>query len=181
MRKRAIIVGGVALLLAASFGIPSLWRQFSNAHSTMRLKIELPTTWAQQENPNGPATFCRQGSTSAFQVSWAEYQNGKPLPEITAESLKQMAAGFGRKQGFGDAVESSGGACRFGTFGTAVFHSAEHRRIQVWFISDGRDHIMATHICDREPALSEVGEAQQIASSLALGPEKAAKPKWKFW
>jgi hypothetical protein len=51
----------------------------------------------------------------------------------------------------------------------------------VWFISDGRDHIMATHICDYEPVSDEIAEAQQIASSLALGPEQPAKPKWKFW
>jgi hypothetical protein len=146
----------------------------------MRLKIELPRTWAQQDNPNGPATFRRQGSTSAFQVSWAEYRDGK-LPDVTLDKLKGMATGFGQKQGFGEMSESSSGACRFGTFGTAVFRSAEHPRIQIWFISDGRDHIMATHICDREPETSEVAEVQQIASSLALGPELPTKPKWKFW
>ncbi len=147
----------------------------------MRLKIQLPTTWAQRSNPDGPATFCRKGSTSAFQVSWAEYRGGKPLPQITADSLKQMATDFGQKKGLRLMAESSGGPCRFGSFGTAVFHSAQHPRIQVWFICDGREHIMATHICDREPESSEVAEAQQIASSLALGPEQPAKPKWKFW
>lgn len=147
----------------------------------MRLKIELPTTWAQQDNPNGPTTFARQESTSAFQVSWAEYRGGKPLLQITADSLKQMATDFGRKNGFGEMTEASGGVCRFGNFGTAVFRSGEHPRIQVWFISDGLDHIMATHICDREPESSEVAEVQQIASSLALGSEQPAKSKWKFW
>ena len=92
-----------------------------------------------------------------------------------------MAIDFGRDSRFGELAESSGGACRFGSFGTAVFRSSEHPRIQVWFISDGRDHIMATHICDREPDAEEVAEAQQIASSLALGPEQRAKSKWKFW
>lgn len=147
----------------------------------MRLKIELPTTWAQQNNPDGPATFCREASTSAFQVSWAEYRGGKRLPEITADSLKQMATTFGQKKGFEQMAESCGGACRFGSFGTAVFRSAENPRIQIWFISDGREHIMATHICDCEPEPSEVAEVQQIAGSLALGPEQPAKPKWKFW
>ncbi|MDB6025038.1 MAG: hypothetical protein JWM68_1261 [Verrucomicrobiales bacterium] len=148
----------------------------------MRLKIELPTTWTQQNNPDGPPTFCRQASTNAFQVSWAEYRGGKALPEVTADSLKQMATGFGQKNGFGEMVESSGGACRFGSFGTAVFRSAQHPRIQVWFICDGRDHIMATHICDREPEPIEVADAQQITSTLALGPEpQPPKPKWKFW
>ena len=92
-----------------------------------------------------------------------------------------MAAGFGQQNGFGEMIESSSGACRFGSFGTAVFRSVQHPRIQVWFISDGRDHIMATHICDREPESGEVAEVQQIASELALGPEQPAKPRWKFW
>lgn len=147
----------------------------------MRLKIELPTNWAQHNNPTGPATFSRQGSSGAFQVSWAEYQGGKPLPEVTAESLKSMAINFGQNNGFGEMTDSCGGTSRFGNFGSAVFRSTQHPRIQVWFISDGRDHIMATHICDREPESSEVAEVQQIATSLALGPEQTTKPKWKFW
>ena len=138
-------------------------------------------TWAQQDTPGAAATFCRQGSTAAFQVSWAEYRGQQSLPAVTADSLKQMATDFGKDNGFGDLVESSGGTCRFGNYGTAVFRSAQHPRIQIWFISDGRDHIMATHICDREPESSEVAEAQQIANSLALGPEQPSKPKWKFW
>ena len=147
----------------------------------MQLKIELPNTWKQHNNPNGPATFCRQGSTNAFQVSWAEYQGRKALPQVTADGLKQMATGFGLQNGFGELVESSGGDSRFGLFGTAVFRSPKHPRIQVWFTSNGRDHIMATHICDREPESIEITEVQQIASGLALGPEQSAKPKWKFW
>lgn len=107
----------------------------------MRLKIQLPMMWAQQDNPNGPATFCREASTSAFQVSWAEYRGGK-LPDVTNEKLKELATGFGPKSGFGEMLESSVGECKFGHFGTAVFRSAEHPRVQVWFISDGRDHIM---------------------------------------
>ena len=180
MKKHAVILLVAGLLLAVVAGIATFLRGDTDSH-TMRLKIELPTTWAQEDNPNGPATFCRHASTNAFQVSWAEYRGGKALPEITAESLKQMATDFGKKNGFGQMAESSGGACRFGSFGTAVFRSAEKARIQVWFISDGRNHIMATHICDREPESSEVVEVQQIASSLALGPEQPAKPKWKFW
>ena len=168
-------------MLAVVAAIAMIWRDRTRPHTTMRLKIVLPATWASKDNPDGPATFCRQGSTSAFQVSWAEYRGGKPLPEITAVTLKQMATNFGAKNGFGEMVESSGGACRFGSFGSAVFRTGEHPRIQVWFISDGHDHIMATHICDLEPESSEIADVQQIASSLALGPEQPAKPKWKFW
>lgn len=124
----------------------------------------------QQNNPDGPTTFSRHGSSSAFQVSWAEYRGGK-LPEVTADGLMEMATSFGQTQGLGEMLESTTGDCKFGIFGTAVFRSAQHPRIQIWFISDGRDHIMATHICDCDPEASEIAEVQQIASNLALGPE----------
>lgn len=134
----------------------------------MRLKIQLPRTWMQQNNHKGPATFCRQGSTCTFQVSWAEYRGDKPI-QVTSDGLLEMAAAFGRKQGFGDALDTASGDCKFGAFGTAVFRAAGHPRIQIWFISNGRDHIMATHICDREPEAIEVEDVQQIAGSLVLG------------
>lgn len=137
----------------------------------MRLKIQLPRTWAQQNIPNGPATFCRQDGNGAFQVSWAEYRGG-PSPNVTANSLQEMATNFGMKQGFGEMLESTNGPCGFGMFGTAIFRSAEYPRIQIWFISNGRDHIMATHICDQEPVASEIAEVQHIAGGLALGPEQ---------
>jgi hypothetical protein len=100
---------------------------------------------------------------------------------VTADSLKQMAETFGQANGFGEMIESSSGSCRYGMYGTGVFRSAEHPRIQVWFVSDGCDHIMATHVCSIEPESSEIAEAQQIAASLALGPEHPLKRKWKFW
>jgi hypothetical protein len=139
------------------------------------LKIQLPKFWAQQSNPDGPATFSRRGSSNAFQVSWAEYRKGELPDPTTADSLQQMATSFGQKQGFGEMLGSESGDCTFGTFGNAVFRSAEYPRIQVWFISNGRDFIMATHICDREPEASEIAEVRQIASNLTLGPEEATK------
>ena len=147
----------------------------------MRLKIELPPTWATKENADGPFTVCRADGVGPFQVTWAEYRGGKLPTDVTAASLKKMAERFGQQNGFGQLVESSGGSCRFGMFGTVVFQSAEHPRVQVWFISDGRDHIMATHICSVKPEPSEIAEAQQIAASLALGPEHAPRPRWRFW
>jgi hypothetical protein len=136
----------------------------------MRLKIELFTNWWQEDNPEGPVTFRRQQSTCAFQVSWAEYRGKKPLPEPTTDKMRRMALEFGQKS-YGSAIESYGGSCRFGTFGTAVFRTSEHPRIQIWITTNGHDHILATHICDREPGADEISEVQQIASSLALGPE----------
>jgi hypothetical protein len=135
----------------------------------MRLKIELPNTWSQHENPNGPATFCRSGSANSLQVSWAEYRGGNPLPQISSESLKQMAIDFGQKQNLGAPLDSSGGVCKFGSFGTATFRSEKFPLVQIWFLCNGQDHIMATYICDVAPEASELEETQEIAIGLALG------------
>src|SRR5689334_21606780 len=70
---------------------------------TLRLKIQLFPNWAAQNNPDGPATFCRQASSNAFQVSWAEYSGGKP-PNVTTDGLKQLASDFVPRSGFGKAV-----------------------------------------------------------------------------
>lgn len=166
-------------------GTPS-WGRFASpgryaVSQLMRLKIELPTTWSQVNQPGAAATFRRKDSSGAIQVSWGEYRGGELPIVVTAEFLKEMAEKFGQETGLGQLTESSGGGCRYGMYGTGVFQSAEHPRSQVWFVSDGRNIIMATHICDEEPKQSEIAEAQQIAASLALGVEHPRKPRWRFW
>jgi len=156
-------------------------QELRSHQNTMRLKIELFTNWTQHQNQTSAATFYRQGSTSAFQVSWAEYRGKQPLRKISTDGLKQFAINFGQKNASGELIEASYGGCRFGNYGTAVFRSEKHPRIQIWIVTDGRDYILATHVCDRYPEPSEVAEVQQIARSLALGPEQPQKPKWKFW
>src|ERR1700760_3867571 len=113
----------------------------------MRLKIMLPRNWSQTSSSSGQATFFRAGGTNAFQVSWAEYRGSKPLPEITADSLKRFAVNLGRQRNFGELVDSSDGKCAFGCFGSAVFRASQYPRIQMWIICNGQDHIIATHQC----------------------------------
>jgi len=43
--------------------------------------------------------------------------------------------------------------------------------MQVWIITDGRDYILATHICSDGPDPVEVQETQEIVRSIALGPD----------
>jgi hypothetical protein len=134
----------------------------------MRLKIQLHPTWYQDKKNDGPATFCRANSSSAFQVSWAEKKGGA-IPNPSGKDLIAFALNFGAQNNFGEVVESRDGTCRFGNYGTAIFRSTKHSRIQLWIVSNGRDFIFATHICDQVPSNEEISEAQSIAESLALG------------
>ncbi|MFO1514798.1 MAG: hypothetical protein U1F83_18115 [Verrucomicrobiota bacterium] len=168
---------GFALIAILFFGIATMHAQNAEPRSltnrpNLRLKIKLLTGWAEHTTTNGPATFYRQQSNNPLQVSWAEYRGKKPLEEVSSEKLKETATTFGQKNGFGKLVESSGGKCVFGKCGTAIFRSEKHARIQVWFITDGTDYILATHICSTEPDPTEVGEVKEIVSMLTLGPEK---------
>jgi hypothetical protein len=144
----------------------------------MRLKVKLLPGWKQHDNPDGPATYYRSSSHSpgALQISWLEYKGGK-LPNPSIDDVKRSAREFGENHKFGKLIDSTGGTCDFGSLGSAVFSSAEHPRIQNWFLSNGKDFIMVTHICTVEADAIEVQEAQAIVRMLTLG--KSAR--WKFW
>ncbi len=143
----------------------------TNSSIPMRLKIKLFDGWQQTTNADGPATFYRSHSDSPLQISWAEYLGQKPLRKVSTDELKNTAVRFGQKNGFGDLVDSSGGSCAFCSFGTAIFRSATHPRIQVWFVTDEHDYILGTHICSKEPAPIEIREVQDIMSLVTLGPK----------
>jgi hypothetical protein len=143
----------------------------TNSVTHMRLKIKLYDGWRQATNTNGPATFYRGQSDNPLQVSWAEYRGQKPLRSVSTDELKDAAMRFGCQQGFGELTESSGGPCEFGSYGTAIFHSTTHPRIQVWFVTDGRDHILATHICSKAADPAEVREVQEIIARVTLASE----------
>src|SRR5690349_4720486 len=109
-----------------------------------RLQVRLLPNWAQADNPDGPATFYRTDSddSGALQVSlYAEYTGGR-VPNPSAEDLIELARGHGQRHDVGELVESLSGACSLGTYGAAVFRSAEYPRIQFWYLSDGRDFIL---------------------------------------
>jgi len=144
----------------------------------MSFKISLPHGWSELDNPDGPVTFYRDLSESsgALQISTAEY-NGGSLPDPTTEDLKRMSEEFGEKHECGQLVESSCGGCDFGRMGTAAFTSTEHPRTQIWFLSNGRDFILVTHICTTDADPIEVSEAQEIVRTLTFGKRTG----WKFW
>jgi len=119
-------------------------------------------------------TFVRTGSTASFQVSWAECVGDKS-PNSTVETLKQFVEGLARGNGWAQLIGPTGGPCTFGIYATAVFHANGFPRIQLWMISNGSDHIIATHVCDQKPSEREIAEAHRIALSLWLGTD--APPK----
>jgi hypothetical protein len=76
-------------------------------------------------------------------------------------------------------IGTASGECVFGKFGAAIFRESEFPRCQVWHLSDGRDFIFVTYICEREPDDYEMRDVEEIVRRLTLGPPR--KPWWKFW
>jgi hypothetical protein len=134
-----------------------------------RLRVFLLPNWAQADNPDGPATFYRTDSddSGALQVSYAEYKACK-VPNQSPDDLVEFAQGSGQRHDAGELVGTHSGACVLGSFGAAVFRSAEYPRIQVWWVCNGRDFVLATHIGTVEPEAAEVSEAQEIVGMLLL-------------
>ena len=124
-----------------------------------RISVLLPDGWGDysSENPDGPATFLRDLSEvpGAFQVSSMLYTGGE-APNPSCDDLIKLAKETGETMRAGEVVETPSGECRFGVFGSVVFRSAELPHTQVWQLSNGRDIILATHVC------AEVAEAQEV-------------------
>jgi hypothetical protein len=135
-----------------------------------RLQVKLLPNWAQSDNPGGPATFYRTDSddSGALQVSLYAEDTGGKVPNPTPDDLVKLAQGHGQRHDAGELVGTHSGSCDLGSFGAAVFRSAEYSRIQCWYLSNGRDFVLATHVCTVEPEATEVSEAQQIVGMLGL-------------
>ena len=120
--------------------------------------------------PGAHATFCRQGddATGALQVSLqAEYKSG-PEPNPTGDALIDFARQLGERNRFGEVVDTLSGLCALGTFGSAVFKSTENPLAQIWYLSDGRDFVLATYICAAPPTPDELAEAHETVSKITL-------------
>ncbi|MHC4215721.1 MAG: hypothetical protein ACYSWP_20430 [Planctomycetota bacterium] len=145
-----------------------------------RIKITLLPGWIDysSENPEGPATYLRDASEvpGAFQVSLAEHI-GREIPNPSLEDFVELASKTGETTGATEVIETVSGECRFGRFGSAVMRSKEYSRIQVWYLSEGYDFILATHICTENPDQTELAEVQEIVKELVL----VERPWWKFW
>src|SRR5687767_2472102 len=141
-----------------------------------RLLVKLPPGWTDVSHqvPEGGATFVKGGAsaTSALQVSYG-LNPDDPDPtahDLSEEQLILMAAESQFGENFGSVVQRYGGPSLFGKMGTAVYRGGKYPRVQIWFLSNGRDLIMASHIAAEDPPQELLDEAEEIVENLALLP-----------
>jgi hypothetical protein len=136
-----------------------------------RAKITLPRNWLDisKDNPGGPPTFCRDSDDSgALQISvQAEYESGE-VPNPTAEDLVGLAENTAIREPGATIRERLSGTCAIGTFGSVVTSWPDCPHVQIWWLSDGRDLVLATHICSVVPPVAEIREARQIIQAAVL-------------
>jgi hypothetical protein len=139
-----------------------------------RLLVKLPEGWTDvsAQVPEAGAMFIKggKGATAALQVSYGLNPDAADGEELLEEDLVEMAATADFGEDFGQVVERYSGPSLFGKMGTAVYRGGRYHRVQVWFLSNGRDVIMASHMCTREPTRELLDEAERIVSNLALLP-----------
>lgn len=132
-----------------------------------RLQVTLLDGWSDcsADNPDGPITYCCDLSeeSGALQVSIAEYTGG-PVPNPTEDDLVSLARG--EQQAGAQLIETLSGTGKMGRWGTAVFSSPKVGRAQYWYLSNGRDFILATLFGSSD--LHEISDAQKIVTSLNL-------------
>ena len=120
----------------------------------MQLQVSPPPHWHDAESPDsrGHVTLRRGEGPEAglLQLSLALFRGGA-APDPSAPDLERHARTYGEKIGYGPPQGSSSGACAMGLYGTAVFRPTAQRRAQLWFVSNGRDFVLASYVCGAEP------------------------------
>jgi hypothetical protein len=129
--------------------------------------VPLPEAWldVSKRNSNGPSTYVRKEFKSNLknhlQFSLTNYGSGK-IPNPSKKDLVTLARNSGLKANFGEITKINSGTCKFGIFGTAIFRSMENPITQVWYLSNGKDFILASYICQEAPRIFELQEVENI-------------------
>lgn len=134
------------------------------------LRITLPTNWisAEGECEDYPYRFypkCKV-QNSILDITFAEYKGGK-LPNPTYEDLVKLAKGKSNLE----IVSVEYGDCKLGKYGTARFRLENVPFFQKWFLSNGKDIVIAEYQSLIEPADPDLQELNLIISSINLVDE----------
>lgn len=133
------------------------------------IKIKLKPGWIDisRENPEGPATFIRENSSSpgVLQLSMTKYKGGK-IPNPSYSDLVKLSTQTGKEKKFGKVTDTNSGDCVFGKYGFTTFSSKKIPFSRIWHLSNGKDFILVTYICSAKPDPKEIEEACEIVLSI---------------
>lgn len=144
------------------------------------LQIRILPDWVNQKNEAGLDTLFRKTSEypQPLQISYGIYKSGK-IPDPSKDELLDMSRDVGLKKGFVEIIEIDSGDCLMGKYGSATFETIKFPRFQIWHLSNGKDFIFASHICEKEPTKEEVLESKIIVMNLNLITRNVSL--WRLW
>jgi|SRR5579859_1834263 len=126
-----------------------------------RLKVNLFPGWKMTDGPRKeyPYRFYRKASQpyGVLDVTLAEFKGGV-IPNPSYDDLLKLATGGNESE----LVSREHGDCDFGRYGTAHFRSSDWAYTQRWFLSNGRDFIIAEYHNHTEPLAIELNELRKL-------------------
>jgi hypothetical protein len=132
-----------------------------------RLQIKLFSNWISVEGDREdyPYRLFPKNKTrnSILDITFAEYKGGI-IPNPTYDDLVNLAKNKSTLQ----IVNVEHGDCKLGKYGVAQFSSNNVPFFQKWFLSNGKDFIIAEYQSLVEPSDSEVREVRSIIKNLDL-------------
>lgn len=136
-----------------------------------KLKVKLLSDWIDYSifNKRKLPTFIKSSckTINPLQIEYAIYNNGK-IPNPSVNDLLKMCKNYGIKNEYIDCLGTYSGECIFGIYATAIYKTNKIPWIQVWHMSNDKDFIFASYICNSEPINNEVEEAYEIVMNLDL-------------
>ncbi len=115
------------------------------------------------QTENCPITLARHDGVGAFQISSALYKSGR-TPNASHDDLVAMLGDFAiaRRLGQGTDEERFNGQA----FGVAKSYHEGTDLIRVWYVSDSRNFLLITYVCDWSMRDRELSDCEQIVRSI---------------
>ena len=137
------------------------------------IEVSAPASWYditdEVEGENPPYTLAEpEEGVGALQFSSAIHKGGV-VPAPSPDDLRNMALDFGKRRSLGDAFDQqifANGMLR----GAGVSYRWEEDFIRVWYVSDGRNLVFITYVCDWVSRDRELSTCGNIVKSLRFGP-----------
>lgn len=141
--------------------------QFGGFCITAGAEWEDITASLQERDP--PITVARsKDGVGAIQFSPAIYRSG-PVPSPKVEDLRSMLSEFAERRALGEGFDSV--PFTGSIFGIGLsFHSADDF-VRAWYLSDGKNIMLVTYVCDWCSRLEESQECERIVWSVQFNSE----------
>ena len=145
-----------------------------------RLQVKLFSNWVDysKNNSDAPLTYinteCK--TINLLQITYAIYKKGE-IPYSSVEDLIKMNTDFGKKYVL-TTINYCIGDCAFGKYATALLGSDSFEWYQIWHLTNGKDFIFVTYICEVVPEEHIRNEAHSIVMNLTIKYKN--KPWWRI-